>query len=99
LDNLVPTAHEPNEHHRRTPPLSDNGSGTGTGLVPRPRESHPAPVFLIRDACSDAGVTSPGRPEPGAAKDVISTGLVPLPTAHTLLSMYVLSASVLDGVG
>lgn len=100
LDNVAPTVHEHQqhqEHYRRTPPLSDNGSGTGTGtgtgLAARHRESHPAPVFLIRDACTDAGVTSPGRLEPGAGKDVISTGLVPLSTARTLLSMYVYLAA------
>lgn len=57
----------------------------------RHRERHPAPVFLIRDAATDAGVGSPERLDHGVGfqQDVISIGLVPLPTAHTLLRMYV----------
>ncbi|KAG8420613.1 hypothetical protein J3459_010897 [Metarhizium acridum] len=84
LDNVAPVTRE---HHRRTPPLSENGAGA-TSYYPRPRERHPAPVFLIRDACTDAGVGSPEHPEAGASQDVISTGLVPLPTAHTLLRIF-----------
>ena len=49
-----------------------------------------APVFLIRDAATDAGVRSPETIESHSASsypDVISTGLVALPTAHSLLEM------------
>lgn len=58
---------------------------------PRHRDRHPAPVFLIRDACTDAGVGSPDRLDQGLGfqQDVVSIGLVPLPTAHTLVRMYV----------
>ncbi|KAH0594613.1 hypothetical protein MHUMG1_07447 [Metarhizium humberi] len=84
LDNVASVTQE---HHRRTPPLSENGSGA-TSHYPGPRERHPAPVFLIRDACTDAGVGSPEHHEAGESQDVISTGLVPLPTAHTLLRIF-----------
>ncbi|EFY94804.2 Zn(2)-C6 fungal-type DNA-binding domain protein [Metarhizium robertsii ARSEF 23] len=84
LDNVASVTQE---HHRRTPPLSENGSGA-TSHYPGPRERHPAPVFLIRDACTDAGVRSPEHNEAGESQDVISTGLVPLPTAHSLLRIF-----------
>ncbi|KAK8926928.1 putative transcriptional regulatory protein [Metarhizium anisopliae] len=84
LDNVASVTQE---HHRRTPPLSENGSGA-TSHYPGPRERHPAPVFLIRDACTDAGVGSPEHHEAGESQDVISIGLVPLPTAHTLLRIF-----------
>lgn len=56
-----------------------------------------APVLWIRDAAADAGVQSPQqvRPRPQQHSDVISTGLVALSTAHSLLSLYVLAAGSL----
>lgn len=56
-----------------------------------------APVFWIRDAAADAGVQSPQQVQarPQQHSDVISTGLVALSTAHSLLSLYVLAASSL----
>lgn len=63
---------------------------------PRPKVTEPvactdqntAPVFMIKDAAIDAGVHSPetsGRLI--ASSDVISTGLVSLPTALSLLGL------------
>ncbi|KAF4337496.1 hypothetical protein FBEOM_8594 [Fusarium beomiforme] len=53
-------------------------------------ELDPAPVFLIRDAATDAGVHSPEQvnTQPGFQPDVISTGLVSLSTAHSLLGLF-----------
>ncbi|KAI8711952.1 hypothetical protein NCS52_01460300 [Fusarium sp. LHS14.1] len=49
----------------------------------------PAPVFLIRDAATDAGVHSPEQTvHPVSQPDVISSGLVPLSTAHSLLELF-----------
>ncbi|KAM5369641.1 hypothetical protein ACJZ2D_008900 [Fusarium nematophilum] len=51
----------------------------------------PAPVFLIRDAAADAGVHSPKHSAyPALQSDVISTGLVSLSTAHSLLALFYL---------
>ncbi|KAJ0139516.1 hypothetical protein HZ326_17552 [Fusarium oxysporum f. sp. albedinis] len=59
--------------------------------VPVPSaELDPAPVFLIRDAATDAGVHSPEQAltQTGPQSDVISTGLVSLQTAHSLLGLF-----------
>jgi hypothetical protein len=51
-------------------------------------DRHTAPVFMIRDAATDAGVQSPeviDRLIPSS--DVISTGLISLSTAHSLLGL------------
>ncbi|KAF5654102.1 hypothetical protein F25303_1712 [Fusarium sp. NRRL 25303] len=59
--------------------------------VPVPAaELDPAPVFLIRDAATDAGVHSPEQAiaQTGPQSDVISTGLVSLQTAHSLLGLF-----------
>lgn len=49
-----------------------------------------APVFMIRDAATDAGVQSPEAINRLiTSSDVISTGLVSLSTAHSLLELYV----------
>ncbi|GAB0133678.1 hypothetical protein EsDP_00002078 [Epichloe bromicola] len=68
--------------------------GPGMASFSRRRDSHPAPVFLIRDACAYAGVSSPGHVDSGLSRppDVISMGIVSLGTAHTLLKMCVLPA-------
>lgn len=50
-----------------------------------------APVFLLRDAATDAGVHSPESIQIPSNSDVISTGLVPMPTANSLLELYVSS--------
>ena len=54
-----------------------------------PTERSPAPVLLIRDAAKDAGVRSPEDIEssPTSHNDVISTGLVALPVAQSLLQL------------
>ena len=56
-----------------------------------------APVLWIRDAAADAGVQSPQQVQarPQQHSDVISTGLVALSTAHSLLSLYVLAVGSL----
>ncbi|KFA63303.1 hypothetical protein S40285_07636 [Stachybotrys chlorohalonatus IBT 40285] len=50
----------------------------------------PAPVFLIRDAATNAGVHSPEETigKPSIRPDVIASGLVSLSTAHTLLHLF-----------
>lgn len=55
----------------------------------------PAPVFLIRDAATNAGVHSPEETigKPSIRPDVIASGLVSLSTAHTLLHLYACSQS------
>lgn len=55
-------------------------------------ERNPAPVLLLRDAAADAGV---GSPQPtsnqfASPPDVITTGIVSLSTAQSLLRLYVL---------
>jgi hypothetical protein len=52
---------------------------------------NPAPILLIRDAATDAGVSSlqPERTYAISSADVLSTGLVELSTAYSLLEMYV----------
>lgn len=62
--------------------------------VPQPitsAERDPAPVFLIQNAAKDAGVQSPESVQSPLAfyPDVISTGLVALPTAMSLLELCV----------
>jgi hypothetical protein len=61
---------------------------------PSSAELDPAPVFLIRDAATDAGVHSPEQTNThaGSQSDVISSGLVSLSTAHSLLKLYVHSS-------
>ncbi|KAI9042011.1 fungal specific transcription factor domain-containing protein [Aspergillus affinis] len=53
-------------------------------------EQNPAPVLLIRDAAIDAGVHSPDQNDSntGLFSDVISSGLVTLPTAHSLVQLF-----------
>ncbi|KAH8430747.1 Zn(II)2Cys6 transcription factor domain-containing protein [Aspergillus melleus] len=53
-------------------------------------EQNPAPVLLIRDAAMDAGVHSPDQNDShvGLSPDVISSGLVTLPTAHSLVQLF-----------
>ncbi|KIW14107.1 hypothetical protein PV08_06888 [Exophiala spinifera] len=55
-----------------------------------PEEKDSAPVLLIRDAAAAAGVRSPdqGHTLPKRYSDVISSGLVSLKTAHTLMSLF-----------
>ncbi|KAJ9269984.1 hypothetical protein DTO212C5_3954 [Paecilomyces variotii] len=55
-----------------------------------PSEPNPAPVILIRDAATDAGVASPEQSDSqlDSLSDVISTGLVTLSTAHSLLKLF-----------
>lgn len=55
-------------------------------------ERSPAPVLLIRDAAVDAGVESPhpAGNHPASQMDVITSGIVSLSTAQSLLQMYVL---------
>lgn len=52
-------------------------------------EQNPAPVLLIRDAARDAGLNSLNRSDSNESlhSDVISTGLVTLSTAHTLVEL------------
>ncbi|KAJ5272346.1 hypothetical protein N7478_007471 [Penicillium angulare] len=56
-----------------------------------PSELNPAPVILIRDAADDAGVASKERSasQLGYPSDVISAGLITMPTAHSLLKLWV----------
>lgn len=56
-----------------------------------PAEANPAPVLLIRDAATDAGVSPPGQFDSisSSTSDVISSGLVTLATAHSLLQLSV----------
>ncbi|KAH7130981.1 hypothetical protein EDB81DRAFT_905749 [Dactylonectria macrodidyma] len=52
-------------------------------------ELDPAPVFLIRDAATDAGVHSPEQViHPVSHSDVISSGLITLSTAYSLLELF-----------
>ncbi|ATY64959.1 C6 finger domain [Cordyceps militaris] len=55
-----------------------------------PAEANPAPVLLIRDAATDAGVSPPGQFDSisSSTSDVISSGLVTLATAHSLLQLF-----------
>ncbi|KAJ5618755.1 hypothetical protein N7510_002739 [Penicillium lagena] len=63
--------------------LKDNGNPSGNTALPRteeqsaPSEKNPAPVFLIRDAANDAGISSSEQLESrsGIVYDVISAGL------------------------
>lgn len=58
--------------------------------VPVPSaELDPAPVFLIRDAATDAGVHSPEQAitQTGPQSDIISTGIVSLQIAYSLLGL------------
>jgi hypothetical protein len=69
---------------------SSNNSRPAVVEVPVPSaELDPAPVFLIRDAATDAGVHSPEQAiaQTGPQSDVISTGLVSPQTAHSLLGL------------
>lgn len=69
---------------------SSNQNRSSVVEVPVPAaELDPAPVFLIRDAATDAGVHSPEQAiaQTGPQSDVISTGLVSLQTAHSLLGL------------
>ncbi|KAF7546927.1 hypothetical protein G7Z17_g8087 [Cylindrodendrum hubeiense] len=65
------------------PPPASNEPESSTDL-------NPAPVFLIRDAATDAGVYSPDQNSTHSVSqsDVISAGLVTIQTAHTLLALY-----------
>ncbi|KAH8705241.1 hypothetical protein BGW36DRAFT_367155 [Talaromyces proteolyticus] len=54
-------------------------------------DTNTAPVFLIRDAATDAGVHTPELIQShhrSTHSDVISTGLVTLSTAHSLLELF-----------
>ncbi|KAJ5600594.1 hypothetical protein N7450_001661 [Penicillium hetheringtonii] len=53
-------------------------------------DSAPAPVILIRDVATDAGVSSPNQLDihSNMLGDVISAGLVTLPTAYSLLRLF-----------
>ncbi|KAH7304205.1 putative C6 finger domain protein [Stachybotrys elegans] len=71
--------------------LDDVGNSTREPVAPRNESQSspdldPAPVFLIRDAATNAGVHSPEQTTSGP--DVISSGLVSLPTAHALLDLF-----------
>lgn len=59
-----------------------------------PTESNLAPVILIREAATDAGVSPPGQFDslPSSVSDVISAGLVTSSTAHSLLKLLVVIA-------
>ncbi|QPH03834.1 hypothetical protein C2857_000214 [Epichloe festucae Fl1] len=72
----------------RPPRQIDDGSDMAS--FSRRRDSHPAPVFLIRDACAYAGVSPPGHVDSGLSRppDAISMGIVSLGTAHTLLKIF-----------
>lgn len=63
----------------------------GTEERAAPAESNPAPVILIREAATDAGVSPPGQFDslPSSVSDVIAAGLVTLSTAHSLLNLLV----------
>jgi hypothetical protein len=50
-------------------------------------DGNPAPVFLLRDAATDAGVHSPETSQTHFHSDVISSGLVSISTAHSLLDL------------
>ena len=69
----------------------------GTREVFDSSEQNPAPVFLIRDAATDAGVHSRKQVQDQSAfqLDVISTGLVALPIAHSLLELSVFTPNYL----
>lgn len=62
-----------------------------------PAEPNPAPVILIREAATDAGVSSPEHFEllSSNLSDVISAELVTLPTAHSLLKLLVLTLQLI----
>ncbi|KAJ3459684.1 hypothetical protein MRS44_015757 [Fusarium solani] len=92
-------------HVQRAPLMKDSqldqlgGASNKTQRPIRSSESvtapdlDPAPVFLIRDAATDAGVHSPEQTvHPVFQSDVISSGLVPLSTAHSLLELIFLIA-------
>lgn len=92
--------HSTNPPHHNAPHLSNHKvvnvrhrRATSVG----PRQPSPsagpdsAPVFLIRDAATDAGVHSPQQLDasPVQHSDVISIGLIARPTARSLLSLSV----------
>lgn len=56
-----------------------------------PAEPNPAPVIMIREAATDAGVSSPEQFDllSSSLSDVISAGLVTSATAHSLLKLLV----------
>ena len=59
--------------------------------VSGPAARNPAPILLIRDAATDAGVRL-SQPEPSVTSsfaDVVSNGLVDLSTASSLVQLYV----------
>lgn len=63
-------------------PLPSSGGSTD------PSDLDPAPVLLIRDAATDAGVHSPGQlDEIRLPNDVISMGLVTPAIAHSLFTL------------
>jgi hypothetical protein len=78
LNELV--ASDDSVHSRPTAATSTTTS-TADGNV--------APVFLLRDAATDAGVHSPDSIQIPSDSNVISSGLVSLPTANSLLELYV----------
>ncbi|OAA58224.1 Major facilitator superfamily domain, general substrate transporter [Cordyceps fumosorosea ARSEF 2679] len=73
-----------------------NEPGTATTVIRArsdqgaPVERNPAPVILIREAATDAGLSPPGQfgSLPGNASDVISAGLVTASTSHSLLKLF-----------
>lgn len=50
-------------------------------------DGNSAPVFLLRDAATDAGVHSPETSQTRTHVDVISTGLVSMDNAHSLVEL------------
>lgn len=69
----------------------DDIAGAGNNIQTRATSStadtNTAPVFLIRDAATDAGVQSPEANHTSSHSDVISQGLVTLPVANSLLEL------------
>ncbi|KAJ6007259.1 hypothetical protein N7540_011235 [Penicillium herquei] len=53
-------------------------------------ELNPAPIILIRGVADDAGVSSQEQPDyqSNCSSDVISAGLITIPTAHSLLKIF-----------
>lgn len=83
---LVDRLDSQSKHHGNPIPPHAASKTSETRLL---ADSAPAPVILIRDVATDAGVSTPSQLElhPNMPGDVISNGLVTLPTAYSLLKL------------
>lgn len=77
------------QHPPGSPP-SGQKRGNNTEGVALSADRNVPPAFLIRDAANDAGVRSATQMDDYHGQhDVISKGLLTIPVARTLLTLYV----------